>query len=166
MNLNSNEFLKNNKYADSLFKKLGSNDLDILDYSNYENANVVQDLNKPINDKYKEKYSFVYDGGTLEHVFNFPNAIKNCMDLVKAGGYFCQATVANNLCGHGFYQFSPELYYRIFSEENGFGRRIWNSGEYYIGMWKDFKFEGPGKFVYNDGSEDKGMWKNCMFMGK
>jgi len=29
-------------------------------------------------------------------------------------------TCANNLCGHGFYQFSPELFYRIFSAENGF----------------------------------------------
>jgi hypothetical protein len=26
----------------------------------------------------------------------------------------------NNWCGHGFYQFSPELFYRVFSEVNGF----------------------------------------------
>ena len=29
-------------------------------------------------------------------------------------------TPANNQCGHGFYQFSPELFFRTFSRENGF----------------------------------------------
>ena len=29
-------------------------------------------------------------------------------------------TPANNFLGHGFYQFSPELFFRIFSDSNGF----------------------------------------------
>ena len=29
-------------------------------------------------------------------------------------------TGVNNWCGHGFYQFSPELFFRALSEENGF----------------------------------------------
>ena len=32
-------------------------------------------------------------------------------------------SVANNHCGHGFYQFSPELFFRIFQPENGFETR-------------------------------------------
>jgi hypothetical protein len=28
--------------------------------------------------------------------------------------------MANNFMGHGFYQFSPELFYRVFTAENGF----------------------------------------------
>jgi hypothetical protein len=28
--------------------------------------------------------------------------------------------MANNFCGHGFYQFSPELFYRFFCPENGY----------------------------------------------
>ena len=58
--------------------------------------------------------------GTLEHIFNFPQSIKNCMEMVRVGGHFVGITVANNLMGHGFYQFSPELYYRVLSAENGF----------------------------------------------
>jgi hypothetical protein len=42
------------------------------------------------------------------------------MEMVRVGGRFLMHTCANNLCGHGFYQFSPELFYRIFSPENGF----------------------------------------------
>ena len=42
------------------------------------------------------------------------------MKMVKVGGHLFLYSPANNLCGHGFYQFSPELYYRILSPENGF----------------------------------------------
>jgi hypothetical protein len=62
----------------------------------------------------------VLDGGTLEHVFDFPTAIRNCMKMVALGGHLLCRTPANNYLGHGFYQFSPELFFRIFSEDNGF----------------------------------------------
>jgi hypothetical protein len=45
------------------------------------------------------------------------------MKLVKVGGTIFISTPANNLCGHGFYQFSPELMFRVFTEENGFALR-------------------------------------------
>ncbi|MBL0274321.1 MAG: hypothetical protein IPQ06_14930, partial [Chitinophagaceae bacterium] len=40
--------------------------------------------------------------------------------MLQLGGHYIGITPANNLMGHGFYQFSPELYYNVFSEENGF----------------------------------------------
>lgn len=107
-------------YSEPVFKMLGSHQVDSMDFSDYEKANIIHDLNYPIPDSLKQKYSFVIDSGTLEHVFNFPVAISNCMKLVKTGGHFAAITPVNNLMGHGFYQFSPELFYRIFSEENGF----------------------------------------------
>jgi hypothetical protein len=42
------------------------------------------------------------------------------MHALVVGGRFFGANPANNLMGHGFYQFGPELYYRVFSAENGF----------------------------------------------
>jgi len=42
------------------------------------------------------------------------------MEMVRVGGHLLLQTPANNYCGHGFYQFSPELYYRVLSPENGF----------------------------------------------
>ena len=53
-------------------------------------------------------------------IFNFPVAIRNLMRMAKVGGQVFLTTPANNFCGHGFYQFSPELAYRIFALENGF----------------------------------------------
>lgn len=110
----------NNNYAEPFLKLLGAKITDSLDASDYEGATVIHNLNLAISNDLKSKYTLVIDGGSLEHVFNFPVAIKNCMDLIQPNGYYIGITPANNFFGHGFYQFSPELYYRIFSPSNGF----------------------------------------------
>ena len=107
-------------YAETFLKMLGAEVTDSLDASAYEEATMIHDLNLPLPKELHSKYSLVIDGGSLEHVFNFPGAIQNCMNLIETGGYYIGITPANNFLGHGFYQFSPELYYRIFSPSNGF----------------------------------------------
>ena len=107
-------------FAEPVFKALGARNVYSLDASNFEGAEFVHDLNQPLPPELRERFNLVYDGGTLEHVFNFPVALKNCMEMLRPGGQFITHTGANNWCGHGFYQFSPELYFRVFSPENGF----------------------------------------------
>jgi SAM-dependent methyltransferase len=107
-------------YIESLLRRLGAQRVESIDNSEYEHASIIHDLNEPIPDVLKKSFSCVFDGGTLEHVFNFPQAIKNCMEMVAPGGHFLGITCANNFTGHGFYQFSPELFYRVFSPENGY----------------------------------------------
>ena len=99
---------------------MGAKETISIDASAYEGASLVHDMNVPIGDELKRKFSVVIDGGTLEHIFNFPVAIQNCMQMLDVGGHFFSHTMANNFMGHGFYQFSPELFYRVFSAENGF----------------------------------------------
>lgn len=111
---------KDTGFAEPAFKALGAKKVASLDVSDFEGAEVVHDLNKPLPEAFKERFDLVYDGGTLEHVFNFPVALQSCMEMVRSGGTLFIHTVANNYCGHGFYQFSPELFFRVFSETNGF----------------------------------------------
>jgi hypothetical protein len=106
-------------YAEPLFHVLGASIADSIDASSYENATIIHNMNEPIPAHLKSKYTAVIDGGSLEHVFNFPTAIKNCLELLEPGGFYIGITPTNNFFGHGFYQFSPELYFRIFNEENG-----------------------------------------------
>ena len=123
-NADSDELLKSSDgYAEPFIKTLGAREIASFDASNYENASHVHDFNTPIPDEFKNKFTAVLDGGTLEHIFNFPTAIKNCMQMVEIGGHFLAITPTNNFLGHGFYQFSPELYFRIFNEQNGFKMR-------------------------------------------
>lgn len=101
-------------------RAIGAVRVSSCDASAYEGATHVHDLNQPVPETWHEKFDVVLDGGTLEHVFNFPVAIANCMQMVKTGGHLLLFTPTNNYCGHGFYQFSPELLYRTLSPENGF----------------------------------------------
>jgi hypothetical protein len=90
-----------------------------MDASDFEGADIVHDFNLAIPEHLRETTSFFYDGGTLEHVFNVAASFKNVIDLLTVGGIALFAPPANNQCGHGFYQFSPELFFRVLSA-NGF----------------------------------------------
>lgn len=107
-------------YAEPLFKILGATQIDSLDHSNYEGATIIQDMNLAVDKSLHSQFTALVDGGTLEHIFNFPIAIANCMNMIRVGGHFIGVSPANNQMGHGFYQFSPELFYRVFCRENGF----------------------------------------------
>lgn len=107
-------------YAEPFFKSVGAESVQSLDATDYEGADFIQDLNQPVPKERRESFDIVFDGGSLEHVFQFPSALLNCLQLVKPGGHFLAYTPANNYCGHGFYQFSPELVYRALNQEMGF----------------------------------------------
>ncbi|MFN8461367.1 MAG: hypothetical protein U0X93_06305 [Anaerolineales bacterium] len=113
-------FRENPGYAESILAFLGAKKIHSFDISPYEGATHLADLNHPIASDLQNSYSVVLDGGSLEHVFNFPVAIKNCMDMLRVGGHYLGITPANNFMGHGFYQFSPEIFFSIFTPQNGF----------------------------------------------
>jgi len=107
-------------------KAMGAASVSACDASAYEGADLVHDLNEPVPAAWHEQFDVVIDSGAIEHVFNFPVAIANCLRLVKLNGRLFFFTPANNHCGHGFYQFSPELFYRVLSPANGFEvERLW-----------------------------------------
>ena len=107
-------------FAEPFFEMLGARRVDSLDFSTFEGATVQHDLNLPIPNSLHGQYDLVFDGGSLEHVFNFPQALKSCMEMVRPGGHLVQVSNANNFMGHGFWQVSPELMYRAMSPANGF----------------------------------------------
>lgn len=107
-------------YVDGMMKELGASDVFSIDASSYEHASFIADMNEPIAEELYNRFSVVIDGGTLEHVFNFPQAVQNVARMVRVGGHILSVNGSNNFNGHAFYQFSPELFFRVFSEENGF----------------------------------------------
>lgn len=106
-------------FCEPLLMRLGAERVDSLDTSSYENATYIHDMNFPLPPELCNKYDFVFDGGTIEHIFNTPQVLQNIIDSLKTGGIFCSVTCNNNFSGHGFYQFSPELFYRAFAKPYG-----------------------------------------------
>lgn len=110
-------------FAEPLLKYLGAEDIRSFDASGFEEATDIHDLNLPVPGAYHGAFSAVLDSGSLEHIFNFPRALENCLNMVAEGGHFVGIMPGNNLFGHGFYQFSPEICFRVFTHENGFRLR-------------------------------------------
>ena len=109
-----------NGFGEPLLRLLGASQTVSIDASAYEGASRILDLNHSLPPDLEGAFTAVIDAGSLEHVFDVPTAMRNCMRMVTPGGYFLAITPANNTMGHGFYQFSPELFYRVFSDANGF----------------------------------------------
>ncbi len=119
-----------------LSEVFGASIIDSVDTSDYEGATIVQDMNMPW--KPEKQYNVVLDFGTLEHVFNFPVAVSNVIQACKEDGYIIHALPGNNWSGHGFYQFSPELFFSLYSEERGFkntrvfAAELFNTDDWYV----------------------------------
>jgi hypothetical protein len=109
-----------NVYADKLLKQhFNLLSLNALDYSSFEDADIIHDLNIPLENSNKQ-FNTIIDFGTSEHVFNVTECLKNISNLCKINGHIVHCLPANNNCGHGFWQFSPELFFNIYDNTNGF----------------------------------------------
>jgi len=125
------------EYCEEFFALLGAKEIFAIDVSAFEGAQILHDMNEPLPRDLVSSFDLVVDGGTLEHIFDLPTALRNATQMVRPGGRFISLTMANNFCGHGFYQFSPELFYRFLCARNGY------IAEYCI-IWEDI----PGSHFY------------------
>ena len=113
------EYIKEN-YCELLLKEyFGSTSVSSIDNSNFEKATHIYDLNKKIINV-ENKYDTVFDGGCLEHIYNLPQALENLSLICKPGGQIIHVLPANNFCGHGFWQFSPETFFSVYCDKNGY----------------------------------------------
>lgn len=104
-------------FGEGLFRWLGASTVESLDFAPFEGASIIHDLNVPVGDELKGRFDVIYDGATIEHVYHFPNAVESVKKMLRPGGLFISINAANNFLGHGFYQFSPELMWRVFGAE-------------------------------------------------
>ena len=108
------------KYSDKiLIENFNATSITSLDNSNFEGASIVFDMNLPLKNLNRQ-FDTIIDFGTSEHIFNVPQSLQNVSDLCKKEGLILHCLPANNNCGHGFWQFSPELFFSLYSKKNGF----------------------------------------------
>ncbi len=110
---------KNTVHQDVLFKMLGFTNVESLDYFSDENPTHIVDLNQPIPEFLANRYDLLYDGGTMEHCFDTKSVLTNCVKMLKVGGVIAHHVPMSGSIDHGFYQYSPTLFFDFY-EENGF----------------------------------------------
>ena len=101
-----------------LIDLLGATKVVSFDNSDYEQATYIADMNLPI--ECAETYDTVLDAETLEHIYNAAQALKNVSTMCAEGGQILHILPADNQCGHGFWQFTPELFHSLYSQANGY----------------------------------------------
>lgn len=103
----------------TFFKALGFSRVDSMDYSDYEGADLIHDLNHIVPEKYFDSYDAIYDGGTCEHIFHVPNFLTSVCLMLRINGRIIHDNPSAGLIDHGFYNISPTLYYDYYNA-NGF----------------------------------------------
>lgn len=145
----------------SLFFMLGFDDLKSVDFSSYENADVIYDLNQdllPVD--LVSSANVVLDPGTIEHVFHVPNSLKNIFNMLKVGGRVMHIAPSSNHMDHGFYMFSPTLF-RDYYFVNQFDLQplkiiryrpqsclSWKIATYFPPFFQSFSFGGLDAHMY------------------
>jgi len=102
-----------------LFLMLGYSQVQSIDVYDAESPTYVLDLNRPLPPELFDRFDLVYDGGTTEHCFSVPDVLGNAARLLKVGGRIIHHLPLNNWVDHGFYQFSPTLFFDYYGA-NGF----------------------------------------------
>lgn len=102
------------------FRRMGFQSLESTDVSGFEGCTHILDLNTTnLPAALGERYDVIYNGGTLEHVFDIRMALKNIFQMLRPGGVVIQFLPVNGWVDHGFYQFSPTFFVDYYIE-NGF----------------------------------------------
>ena len=119
LTLELSDLVQDDGYSETLFRKLGFGEIETMDFSPYEGAGVLHDLNEPAPKTLEKKFDFIFDGGTIEHVFNVPVALASVFRMLSVGGRFLSVNGLNGWQGHGMYQFSPELVWSFWRRNCG-----------------------------------------------
>jgi len=112
------EVANNFVHAKSMFEALGIEGYLDMDKFDSDNPALLHDLNDPIPDDLKSRFGLVFDGGTIEHIFDVRQVLGNIIDMLQPTG--CVVHLCSFAIDHGFYGFSPVLFYDYYGA-NGFG---------------------------------------------
>jgi hypothetical protein len=103
-----------NVEPENFFKFLGFNSCRSIDISIKDGADILHDLNNKIPDKLKNKFDFIIDGGTMEHLFNSSVVMASVAEMLRVGGTAIHLNHTQGYCNHGFYNFQPTYYYSFY----------------------------------------------------
>ncbi len=102
------------------FKMLGFSEVHAVDYSDYEGADIIFDLNSKgaLPEELNGTFDYVINGGTIEHVFDIATAMANISQMIKPGGIVMHISPSEMWPNHGFYSISPTFFIDFYATNN------------------------------------------------
>ena len=99
----------------SFFRVVCQTEVDVMDISDYEGAELIADLNDPIDQSLYNRYDVVIDGGTLDNIFDTATALRNFHNfLVPGGRLLCCNTSNSALFNSAYSGLPPDWYFDFF----------------------------------------------------
>jgi hypothetical protein len=99
----------------TFFSMLGFDEVCSCDAATIEKPDYHFDLSQPPPATLHNRFDVVFDGGTLEHIFDVPRALTHVHQMLKVGGRIIHSSPTSNQVDHGFYSFSPTLFWDYYS---------------------------------------------------
>ncbi len=132
------------RYCEWALLALGAGEVASVDVSDYEGATYVADLGDPVT--LPRQFDMVIDSGSLEHVFDVATALRNVIGFARPGGRIIHVLPVNNLSGHGFWQFSADLFHALYTAPNGFAdTRVCYASSINAASWWEVPAPAPGQ---------------------
>lgn len=142
---------KNANFIDdkAFFGLLGVDDIQSMDVSTYEGAEIIHNLNEPIPDAMVGNYDFVIDGGTFDHIFNVKTSFSNVTRMLKVGGRVFMWNASSNFTGAAYISMGPDFFRDYFLVNQYADCRAYVAEVYSMGQrsnWRLYEYLGAGKF--------------------
>jgi len=97
----------------TFFDALGVQEVQAIDISDYEGAEIVLNLNEPLADEYENTAEAIVGGSTLDNVFDPAQYLRNMARMLKPGGRLIEVNHINNHL-RPYVMPSPSWYYDYF----------------------------------------------------
>ena len=130
----------------TLLSALGFDTVESLDFVADEKPTFVHDLNEDVPASFHARWQVVFDGGTLEHVFDLATALRNIHRMLKPGGVVIHESPTNNFVDHGFWQINPTSLFDFYSTN---GYEILEAWICLFPSADTMHYEAPHRFIYD-----------------
>lgn len=97
----------------SFFALFCDAEIQSIDVSDYEGANIIHDLNTPVPDRLTGQYDFIFDGSCFDNMFNPATGMMNAGRLLRAGGRVLMGE-HGSLYPAAYLMYSPEWFHDYF----------------------------------------------------
>ena len=97
----------------TFFRMLGVENIYAIDHSDYEGAEIIVDLNRPIPESIESVADFIFGGSVLDNIFDPATYIKNVNRLLRPGGRLLD----QNICSfhhHPYILATPAWFFDYF----------------------------------------------------
>lgn len=103
-------------FSETFFERIGYPIMQSMNASTYEGCDIAQDFSDPIGNDLRGRFDDGIDHGTIDHVFNTPQALDNVFHMLKDDGVVTSFNRMTGWAGHGFYQICLELVWRYWQD--------------------------------------------------